>query len=285
MGSSFGFTIPFTVVQRTGSKKLANPVPSSFHRLSLPSFTQDSKRRGGFIIPSLSARMLPGWNASSHGPDDPLDCDGQQFSSNTSLEGPALTLEIGLTPSRSRASENSLSAIDLVPSDVGVIVNGSSLAQCGSSSFTQFPYAFAPDRRSSQSDRLHAMKGDSACGEHLLGGNASAGIASHFRSIGGASSHSHCDARSTVTNRNSSTPNSRINSPVIDVPGPSTLDKGPSPPDKGSSLLDKGSSPLEKGPSPLDKGPTPQDKGLKFLLVDGKHITYDCLDSSSNIAL
>ena len=241
MGSSFGFTIPFTVVERNGPKKQVSSAPSSFRRLSLPSMQDLRKKSGSFNIPSLSARMLPGWNSSSQVPDDHLDSDGQRFSSNTSVEGPAMTLEIGLTPSRSRVSENSLSATDLVPPEVGVIVNGSSYAQHESSSFSQSHYSFASERRGSQSDGLLVTNWDSACSDIAVCGNASASSSGLPRNNGGTSSNSNCDARSSIFKRDTSTPNSRIGSPYAEC----------------------------LSQSPPDKGPSPLDRGLVFLLVDG----------------
>jgi hypothetical protein len=230
VGSSFGFTIPFTVLERNVSKKLPNPlphpVPSSLHRLSLPSFTQDPRKKGTRTVPSLSARMLPGWNSSLPGPEDRIDSDGQRFSSNTSVEGPAMTLEIGLTPSRSRVSESSLSAMDLNPAEVGVIVNGSSFAQCGSSSFTQSHCSFTSDRRGNQSDGVLVTKGGSVCSDFVTGSNASARVASIPRNLGGMSSHSMCDSRSCGTRRDISTPNSQIDTPFSEGASPSPIDKG-----------------------------------------------------------
>jgi hypothetical protein len=230
VGSSFGFTIPFTVLERNVSKKLPNPlphpVPSSLNRLSLPSFTQDPRKKGTLTVPSLSARMLPGWNSSLPGAEDRIDSDGQRFSSNTSTEGPAMTLEIGLTPSRSRVSESSLSAMDLNPAEVGVIVNGSSFAQCGSSSFTQSHCSFTSDRRGNQSDGVLVTKGGSVCSDFITGSNASARVASIPRTIGGMSSHSMCDTRSFGTRRDISTPNSQIGTAFSEGASPSPIDKG-----------------------------------------------------------
>ena len=309
VGSSFGFTIPFTVVECSPRKSIS-PATSSFHGLSLPSL----RKRSSFKIHSLSARMLPGWISSSQGQDDRMDTDGRRFSSNTSVEGHATTMEVGLTPSRSRVSEVSLSAIDLTPPEVGVFVNGSSFAQCGLSSFSQPHGSLAAERRGNLSARLTAAIGNSMMRDFAAGGNTSATNADPCSSNGGAFSQQCCDAWPSISRRDTS--NTQIGSSFTEGPnhplhdrgislqdmGPSLHDRGLSPQDMGPSFYDRGLSPQDMGPSlydrglspqggntpldrglspqggntPLDRGLSPQDgntpldRGLLFLLVDGK---------------
>ena len=254
VGSSFGFTIPFTVVDGRPRKSIS-PATSSFHGLSLPSL----RKRGSFKIHSLSARMLPGWKSASQGQDDHIDTDGQHFSSNTSVEGHATTMEVGLTPSRSRVSEVSLSAIDLTPPENGVFVNGSSFAQCGLSSFSQSQGSYAADRRGNLSDTLSAAIGRSLIRDYATGGNTSASNADLCAVNGGASSQQYCNTHPSISRRDTS--NTQIGSSFTEGPNHPLHDRGLSPQDMGPSLYDRGLSPQDMGPSPFDRGLFPQDMG------------------------
>ena len=271
VGSSFGFTIPFTVVE-CNPRKSISPATSSVDGLSLPSL----RKRSSFKIHSLSARMLPGWMSASQGQgqDDRMDTDGQRFSSNTSVEGHATTMEVGLTPSRSRVSEVSLSAIDLTPPEVGVFVNGSSFAQCGLSSYSQ-PYGSlaAADRRGNLSARLDASIGNSMMRDFAAGGNASATNADPSSTNGGPFSQQYCDAWPSISRRDTS--NTQIGSSFTEGPNHTLHDRGLSPQDMGPSLYDRGFSPQD--------GNTPLDRGLLFLLVDGKPGDDCCVGPSKQI--
>ena len=254
VGSSFGFTIPFTVVD-CRPRKPVSPATSSFHGIFLPSL----RKRNSFKIHSLSARMLPGWISSSQGQDDHIDTDGQRLSSNTSVEGRATTMEVGLTPSRSRVSEVSLSAIDLTPPENGLFVNGSSFAQCGLSSFSQSHGSFAADRRGNLSDKLNAAIGRSLMRDFAAGGNTSATNADLCSTNGGAFSQQYCNARPSISRRDTS--NTQTGSSFTEGPNHPLPDRGLSPQDMGPSLYDRGLSPQDMGPSLCDRGLSPPGHG------------------------